>query len=126
MNQGFPRRRVLLAEFQRRGVFRASAVYGSVSFVLLEAARLWTPALSLPSGGVRTVAVLILIGYPFALWTAWHYDVTDEGVDRTDAASSGDIRQRVDRSRARRWAPALLGLIGVLLLAGSAAQVLLF
>lgn len=125
MNQIPPRRRVLLAELERRSVFRASAVYGSACFVLLEALRLWAPALSLPAGVLKALAALILIGYPGALWLAWHYEVTDDGVDRTDVASSGDIRQRVDRSRARRWAPVLLGAIGVLLLAGSAGQVFL-
>ena len=125
MKKGPPRRRVLLAELERRSVFRASAVYGSASFVLLEALRLWAPALSIPSGTVRVLAALVLLGYPATLWLAWHYEVTDFGVDRTDVASSGDIRERVDRSRARRWAPALLGAVGLLLLAGSAGQVFL-
>ncbi len=125
MNQAPPRRRVMLAELERRGVFRASAVYGSACFVLLEALRLWADAVSIPSVAVRLVAALILIGYPVALWLAWHYELSDDGVDRTEVASSGDIRQRVGRARARRWAPVLLGVIGVLLLAGSAGQVFL-
>jgi hypothetical protein len=126
MKQTPPRRRVLLAELERRSVFRASAVYGSAGFVLLEALRLSAPALSMPTTGVRAATVLVLLGYPVALWLAWHFELTDDGVDRTDAASSGDIRARAGRSRARRWAPVLLGAIGVILLSGAASQIFLF
>ncbi|MEJ2481873.1 MAG: hypothetical protein P8049_01745 [Gemmatimonadota bacterium] len=125
MNQTPPRRRVVLAELERRSVFSASAVYGASAFVLLEALRLSAPSISMPDVGLRAAALIVLLGYPVALWLAWHYEVTEDGVDRTDVATSGDIRQRADRSRARRWAPVLLGAIGVLLLAGSASQIFL-
>jgi drug/metabolite transporter (DMT)-like permease len=118
-----PRRRVLLAELERRSVFRASAVYGAASFVILEALRVWAPHIGLPSGALRAIATLVLIGFPVALWLAWHYEITGDGVDRTDDASSGEIRRRAGQPRARRWAPTVLGGIGVLLLAGSAAQI---
>jgi hypothetical protein len=124
MKQKPPQRRVLMAELERRSVFRVSAVYGSAAFVLLEAIRFWAPDLGFPSLVVELAAVIAVLGYPVALYLAWHYEVSGEGVDRTDDASSGEIRERTGKPRARRWAPSLLGVIGILLLTGAAFQIL--
>ena len=124
MKQKPPRRRVLMAELERRSVFRVSAVYGSAAFVLLEAIRYWAPDLGFSPLVVELAAVIAVLGYPVALYLAWHYEVSGEGVDRTDDASSGEIRERTGKPRARRWAPSLLGVIGVLLLTGAAFQIL--
>lgn len=113
----------MLAELERRSVFRTSAVYGAASFVILEAIRIWAPSLGVGPIAVRAAALLVLIGYPLALWLAWHYEVSGDGVDRTGVASSGEIHTLTGMPRARRWAPTLLGAIGILLLAGSAAQI---
>lgn len=125
MNEAPPKRRVLLAEMERRSVFRASAVYGAASFVMLEALRIWAPPLGVVPVVVKAATVIVLLGYPFALWLAWHYELSGEGVDRTDQADSDEIRLRTAQSRVRRWAPTLLGVVGILLLAGSAAQIFL-
>lgn len=125
MNEAPPKRRVLLAEMERRSVFRASAVYGAASFVMLEALRIWAPALGVVPVVVKVATVIVLLGYPVALWLAWHYELSGEGVDRTDQADSDEIRLRTGQSRVRRWAPTLLGVVGILLLAGSAAQIFL-
>ena len=124
MKQKPPHRRVLMAELERRSVFRVSAVYGSAAFVLLEAVRFWAPDLGVSSLVVELAAVTAVLGYPVALYLAWHYEVSGEGVDRTDDASSGEIRERTGKPRARRWAPSLLGVIGILLLTGAAFQIL--
>ncbi len=123
MNEAPPKRRVLLAEMERRSVFRASAVYGAASFVMLEALRIWAPSLGVAPAAVKVATLIVLLCYPIALWLAWHYELSGEGVDRTDLADSEEIRLRTGQSRLRRWAPTLLGIVGILLLAGSAAQI---
>jgi len=100
-------------------------VYGAASFVMLEALRIWAPALGVVPVVVKVATVIVLLGYPVALWLAWHYELSGEGVDRTDQADSDEIRLRTGQSRVRRWAPTLLGVVGILLLAGSAAQIFL-
>jgi hypothetical protein len=125
MNQAPPKRRVLLAEMERRSVFRASAVYGAASFVMLEALRIWAPSLGVAPAVVKGATLIVLLCYPVALWLAWHYEISGEGLDRTDLADSDEIRMRTGQSRLRRWAPTLLGIVGILLLAGSAAQIFL-
>ena len=124
MKQKPPQRRVLLAELERRSVFRVSAVYGSAAFVLLEAIRIWAPDVGLPRLAVELAAVIAVLGYPVALYLAWRFEVSGEGMDRTDDASSGEIRERTGKHRMRRWAPGLLGVIGILLLTGAAFRIL--
>ena len=79
MNEAPPKRRVLLAEMERRSVFRASAVYGAASFVMLEALRIWAPALGVVPVVVKVATVIVLLGYPVALWLAWHYELYGAG-----------------------------------------------
>jgi len=125
MNDRPPKRRVLLAEMERRSVFRASAVYGAASFVLLEALRIWAPSLGVAPVVVKVAALLALFGYPIAVWLAWHYEISGEGLDRTDLANSDEIRLLTGQTRVRRWAPTLLGALGILLLAGATMQIFL-
>lgn len=74
-----------LAELKRRRVYRVGAVYAGVSFLLLEGADLLTDALGLPDVVMTVLVVMALFGFPLALVLAWAFDVTPEGVRRTDA-----------------------------------------
>lgn len=119
-----PRHRIWIAEFERRDVFRVSAVYGAMAFVVLEALRLSRGGLGVPPALVDLAAVLALLGYPVALVLAWRFDLSGAGVDETPEATSGELRERTGRSRPRRWAPVPLGIVGAVLLGVAAWQIL--
>ncbi len=116
--------RVLLAELERRNVFRTSAVYGAASFVILEALRLSKGPIGVSPEAVDILAILALMAYPVALVLAWRFELTGAGVDRTGDSTSGELREHIARPRARRWAPLLLGVVGALLLGAAVWQVL--
>lgn len=118
------RHRVWIAELERRDVFRVSAVYGAMAFVMLEGLRLSRADLGLSPGLVDLVALLALFGYPLALMLAWRFDLSGEGVEETPEATSGELKERTGRSRPRRWAPVPLGVMGAILLGVAAWQVL--
>ena len=81
--------RSLLSELSRRKVYRVAAVYAAVSFVVWQASEIAFPALGLPDWSITLVVVLTLVGFPVALVLAWAYEVTPEGVVRTDGSGSG-------------------------------------
>ena len=56
-----------LDEMKRRRVFRVIAVYGAVSFVVLEAASVIFPAIPLPDWTVSLVLWMVLLGFPIAV-----------------------------------------------------------
>jgi len=101
-----------LAEMKRRKVFRVAAVYGGTAFVVLEGVALLAEGLTLSPGVLQTVTVVILAGFPLALALAWAFQVTPEGVRRTDPATTADIDAIVAQPRGKRWPAGILGLLG--------------
>ena len=79
------------AELKRRKVFRVMAVYGAVGFVLLQVVELLVPALLLPEWTFRFVALLLLVGFPVAIIVAWAFEMTPEGIQRTEDAAAGEL-----------------------------------
>jgi adenylate cyclase len=108
----------LLAELKRRKVFRVAAVYGAAAFVVIRAADIVFPSLSLPAWTVTLVVALALLGLPLALVLAWAFDATPEGVRRTEPASAHELAAIVAQPRARRWPAGIGALAGIALLAG--------
>ncbi len=75
----------LLAELKRRHVFRVALVYTVVSWVAMQVAAVTFPALHLPSWTLTLVVVLLLAGLPVAVLLAWAFEITPDGVRRTQA-----------------------------------------
>lgn len=105
------------AEMKRRRVFRVMAVYGVVGFVLLQVVDLAVPALLLPDWTYRLVALILVVGFPIALIIAWAFEVTPEGVRRTEALDDEALDAIVAQPARQRWPAGILGLIGGLAIA---------
>jgi Tol biopolymer transport system component/TolB-like protein len=113
-----------VAELRRRRVSRVAAAYGVIAWLLIQIASDVFPALRLPEWTVTLAVVLLLLGFPIALVLAWAYDVTPEGVVRTEATEPPSAPTRTDATsaRGRRLAgrAAMIGAVAVLALAGGA------
>ncbi|MEO8161036.1 MAG: hypothetical protein ABI588_06425, partial [Arenimonas sp.] len=81
----------LLAELQRRKVFKVAGAYAVVGWLLIQVAATIGPQLNLPEWAPRLITFLILLGFPIALVVAWVFDVTPGGV-KLDASVSGSKR----------------------------------
>ena len=91
------------AELKRRKVFRVMAVYGGVAFVILQIADIALPGLGLPEWTITLILLLTLLGFPIAIVLAWAFEMTPEGVQRTEEAEPGEITQIVSAPPASRW-----------------------
>lgn len=74
----------LVAELKRRHVVRFALGYGAAAFVVLQLAEIVFPAFGIGEDGLRLLVVLTGLGFIPALVLAWVYDITTEGVKRTD------------------------------------------
>jgi TolB-like protein len=97
-----------LDELKRRKVIRVALVYAATAFVVLQAADLLATGLALPAWVFAAITVAAIAGFPLALVLAWAYDVTPDGVVRTDAAGADSAsagptagETRVPRLRSR-------------------------
>jgi TolB-like protein len=79
----------LFAELKRRKVFRVSAAYAVVAWLVVEVSDTVFPRLGLPDWTVTFVILLLLLGFPVAVFLAWAYDLTPDGVKRTEQATAG-------------------------------------
>jgi len=82
--------REFLQEVKRRNVFRVALVYIFAAWLTIQVVDVMFPALNVPGWVVSAVAVLLLIGFPFALILAWAFEMTPEGIKR---------EKEVDRSQ---------------------------
>ena len=112
------------AELKRRKVFRVMAVYGGVAFVILQVADIALPGLGLPEWTMTFILLLTLLGFPLAIVLAWAFEMTPDGVKRTDPAATGELEAIASQPRGVRWPAGLLALLGVALLAGGGWWVL--
>ena len=81
----------LFNELKRRNVFKVTAAYIIVAWLLLQISDTLVPALHLPEWFHSGVAFLLILGFPVALIFAWAFELTPEGlkkekeVDRTQS-----------------------------------------
>src|SRR5437879_9868383 len=81
------------AELKRRHVYKVAVAYAVVAWLLVQIATQVFPFLEIPNWIVRLVIVLVAIGFPIALIIAWAFELTPQGLKRTEdvdlAAGSG-------------------------------------
>jgi TolB-like protein len=75
---------VFFAELKRRHVFRIGIAYLMVAWLLTQVVGVISPIFDLPPWFPRAVIILLGIGFPVALILAWAFELTPEGVKRTD------------------------------------------
>ena len=76
-------------ELKRRNVTRVAGVYIVVGWILVQVATALEESLGLPTWFDGTIVALLLIGLPVAIIFAWAFELTPEGVVRTEAVPDG-------------------------------------
>lgn len=79
----------LIQQLQRRNVFRIAGIYAVVGWLLVQMSAALENAVGLPEWFDGLVVSLLLIGFPVAMIFAWAFEMTPEGVKRTET-SDGD------------------------------------
>lgn len=99
------------AELKRRNVYKVATAYAVVAWLLIQVATQVFPFFEIPSWAVRLVVLLLIIGFPIDLFIAWAFEVTPEGIKRTEAADAAG-----KHSRGAAWF--YIALIGAVLSTG--------
>ena len=73
-------------ELKRRKVIRVIIVYATAAFVLIELVTDVSEPLGLPEWIPTAVIVLLAVGFPLAIIFSWIFDVTPEGIVKTEPA----------------------------------------
>ncbi|MFO1505498.1 MAG: hypothetical protein U1F23_00230 [Lysobacterales bacterium] len=84
------------SELKRRHVWRVLIAYMVTAWVLLQLASIVLPAFGAPGWVLKALIAVIVILFPIALLLAWAFEITPEGVRRTEPAHSADARETSD------------------------------
>ena len=81
------------AELKRRNVYKVAVAYAIVGWLLVQVATQVFPFLEIPNWVVRLVIALVAVGFPIALVIAWAFELTPEGLKRTEDVDRATARQ---------------------------------
>lgn len=73
-----------LKELKKRHVVKVAIAYLIAAWLILQLADVIFPAMGLPDWSITLALALLAIGFPTALILSWLFDLTPEGVERTD------------------------------------------
>jgi len=86
--------RNFFGELHRRNVFRVAVAYAIVGWLIIRIATQLFPVLEIPDWCVRLVVILLLLGFPVAMILAWAYELTPEGLKRTEDLAPTEAARR--------------------------------
>jgi TolB-like protein/tetratricopeptide (TPR) repeat protein len=100
--------REFFAELKRRNVYKVAVAYAIVGWLVVQIATQVFPFLEIPNWVVRLVIALVAIGFPIALVIAWAFELTPEGLKRTEDVDpfdsrSGQVLPAGSGSKKRTW-----------------------
>ncbi len=100
-------------ELKRRNVYKVAIAYGIAAWLLAQVASLCAAAFEAPTWVMKMILVCLIIGFPIALILAWAYEMTSQGIVRTDILDSEKVKKE-ERKTTRPLVNNIV--IGVLLL----------
>src|SRR5512132_1321909 len=89
-----------LTELKRRNVYRAAVAYGIVAWFLTQLTTQVLPFFEIPNSAVRFVVIALAVGFPIAMLLSWLYELTPEGIVRTEDLHPAQARS-VQRASGR-------------------------
>ncbi len=74
-------------ELKRRNVIKAAIAYVVVAWVLLQVFSIVLPSVNAPEWVMKTIMLIMVIAFPVWVFIAWVYEVTPEGLKKTEKVS---------------------------------------
>ncbi len=100
----------LFSELRRRNVFRVALTYAVIAWLLIEIASVLLPLVDAPESIITAFVVLLALGFLVALFISWAFEMTPEGLKRTQDLSPDEVIPYWSR---RKFATFIFGVAGV-------------
>jgi len=71
-------------ELKRRNVYRAAVAYGVVAWFLTQLTTQVFPFFEIPNSAIRFVVIALAVGFPIAMCLSWLYELTPQGIVRSE------------------------------------------
>ncbi|MGC1322843.1 MAG: FlgO family outer membrane protein [Candidatus Udaeobacter sp.] len=80
--------KTFFGELKRRNVYKVAVAYVVAGWALAQGLAQVLPVFSIPNWVIQVLVVLIIMGLPIALGLAWAFELTPEGIKRTETADA--------------------------------------
>ena len=87
-------------ELKRRKVYRVAVAYAIVAWLLIQAASILFPTFEAPTWVMKVFITAVILGFPIALILAWAFDLTPEGIKRSEERAPREARTSTP---SRKW-----------------------
>ncbi len=88
------------AELKRRNVYKVAVAYIVAGWALSQGIAQVFPVFDIPNWIIRLIVLLIILGLPIALVLAWTFELTPQGIKRTETA---DAMPETARQKKHTW-----------------------
>jgi len=92
--------RNFFSELKRRNVYKVAVAYIVAGWALSQGIAQVFPVFDVPNWAIRSIVILIIVGLPIALVLAWSFEITPEGIKRTETA---DAMPESARQKKHTW-----------------------
>jgi TolB-like protein/Flp pilus assembly protein TadD len=100
--------RNFFGELKRRNVYKVAVAYAVVGWLIIQAASIVLPTFGTPPWILKVVIFVLIIGFPVALVFAWAFELTPEGLKRTEDV---DLTESVTRRTGRKLDFLIIGVL---------------
>jgi TolB-like protein len=91
--------RNFFGELKRRNVYKVAIVYAVIAWLLIQAGSILFPTFEAPGWVMKAFVAIIAAGFPIALVLAWAFELTPEGIKRTEDV---DVSESITRKSGRK------------------------
>src|SRR5213595_1357740 len=88
-----------LTELKRRKVYRVAVAYAIVAWLLIQATSILFPTFEAPPWVIKVFVTAVILGFPVALILAWAFELTPEGLRRSEEVAPRESKTRKPGSK---------------------------
>ena len=88
-----------LTELKRRKVYRVAVAYAIAAWLLIQAASILFPTFEAPPWVMKVFVTAVILGFPVALILAWAFELTPEGLRRSEEVAPRESKTRKPGSK---------------------------
>src|SRR5947207_5005438 len=103
MNQGN-----FFSELKRRNVYKVAVADAIVGWIVIQTASTILPTFHAAEWVVQTLIVIVALGFPVALVIAWAFEMTPEGIKRTEDVAPDE---KIPQWSPRKFAALIVGVV---------------
>jgi TolB-like protein len=87
------------AELKRRNVSKVAIAYAVIAWLLIQAGSILFPTFEAPGWVMKVFVTIVAAGFPIALIIAWAFEMTPEGMKRTENLSPNEYIPQWSRGK---------------------------